>query len=419
MVGEGSGLTVGAPGRADGPCWDEEAATAAVAETGDRERGLCLYASRLLGSDPELVLHGGGNSSVEGRWQGDGASRAALFVKATGSDMARLAPADLVAVDLEGARTLLDGEPLAEPALRRAMRDLLLDTEAAAPSIETLLHAALPRRFVLHAHSDALLAATQTPDGAARAEDLFGDDFLILPYEHSGHDLARAGARAWSERATAATRGLILLHHGLFVCADDARTAFDWLLEAVARAAATLPATLDLPSPPEAPQWRAHDLDRVEAHLAALAGQPLAVQIDERPLARAFAALPAVADLVRRGPLTPGHCLHTRQSWAALSGPDLLEAELDADASHRTLLQRRVLGIRAGLLDPAPRVVVARGLGLVTAGATPADAAIAADFARHSIPAWLAAEALGGYRPLPPEPILELELTVALQRRHG
>ena len=216
---------------------DEDAA--AIAD----DVGLCAYASRLLGADPTLVLAGGGNSSVkttEADVFGDPVE--VLHVKGSGWDMGGLQPGGLAPLRLATVARLAELPELADARMAAELRAACLDPAAPAPSVESILHAILPFRFVLHTHADAVLALTNTPDGEAQVREAYGEDVVVVPYVMPGFVLARACAEAFPAQRHAGTLGMVLLNHGLFTFADDARTAYENHLALVDRALARLEA---------------------------------------------------------------------------------------------------------------------------------------------------------------------------------
>ena len=195
---------------------------------------LRIYTSRLIGADPELVLHGGGNTSVKGSYEtllGDEVE--AIFVKGSGWDLDRLEPAGLPAMDLAYLRRLRALDALADEELVNELRTHLFDAGAPNPSVETLLHAFLPHRFVDHSHADAVVALTNQPDGEAWVREALGQHVIALPYIMPGLPLAKAVADAYEARPDAL--GIVLCKHGLFSFGDDARESYERHIELVDR----------------------------------------------------------------------------------------------------------------------------------------------------------------------------------------
>jgi rhamnose utilization protein RhaD (predicted bifunctional aldolase and dehydrogenase) len=198
---------------------------------------LRVYTSRLIGRDPDLVMHGGGNTSLKGEVTtlvGDRVD--ALFVKGSGWDLDAIEPPGLPAVDLGRLRRLRTLDALSDPEMVNQLRTNLFDAGAPNPSVETLLHAFLPHRFIDHTHADIALVVTNQPpaEQVAMVGEAFGPRWSVVPYVMPGFALAKLAAEVF-ERDTA-VEGLVLLNHGLFTFADDARTAYERMIAGVDRA---------------------------------------------------------------------------------------------------------------------------------------------------------------------------------------
>src|SRR6266699_1670102 len=193
------------------------------------ELALRVYTTRLLGREPRLVLHGGGNTSVKTTLPdllGD--EVAVLCVKGSGADLAEIEPAGLPALRLERLRKLRAREALSDEEMVRVQRANLLEPTAPNPSVETLLHAFLPHKFVDHTHATAVLALTDQPDGERIARETFGDRMAYVPYTIPGFALAKSVADIYD--ANRNVQGLILVRHGIFTFAEDARAACELMI---------------------------------------------------------------------------------------------------------------------------------------------------------------------------------------------
>lgn len=375
--------------------------------------GLRVYSSRLLGADSTLVLAGGGNTSAKGRLRSlHGEPVEVLWVKGSGSDLAAATARDFTALELAPALRLLDLPELSDGAMMRELLRARLDPAAPAPSVEALLHAFLPHRFVDHAHPDALLALIQTPDGARRAEDLYGDDCLLVPYVKPGFDLAVRCRDLWRSAGARAKRlrGMVLLDHGLFAFADDARESYETLLELVARAARALPAPRRIVPARTRPTWTPAELARLRSAASAAAGRPLAMRLRDEPETLDFLERVDLARITQRGTLTPDHVLRTRRLPLVVRRAAGAERAVARFASARAREFERFRRGRALVpLDGAPRVALLPGTGVVGLGRTAREAAIAAEIYVHTAWAIARAEALGGFRPLAPRELFEIE----------
>src|SRR5438309_3484282 len=198
---------------------------------------LRVYTSRLIGRDSDLVMHGGGNTSLKGSITtlvGDRVE--ALFVKGSGWDLDSIEPPGLPAVDLGHLRRLRALAELSDEEMVNQLRTHLYDAGAPNPSVETRLHAFLPHRFIDHTHADvALVLTNRPPDGCeAVVRDSFGPRWAVVPYVMPGFALAKLAAEVFERDP--AVEGLVLLNHGLFTFADDARTAYERMIGGVDRA---------------------------------------------------------------------------------------------------------------------------------------------------------------------------------------
>lgn len=193
--------------------------------------------SRELGSDPSYVLHGGGNTSAKGVLSDfNGDNMDVIWVKGSGWDLATIEAAGLPALDLKRLRSLRKLEELFDNDMVDQVRRCMLEPSGPTPSIETLLHAFLPHRFIDHSHADAILAISNRPDGEAICRQLYGDRVFTLPWIMPGFPLAKAVADAFDAHPDA--EGVLLHKHGLFTWGDTADESLELHRELVGIAAA-------------------------------------------------------------------------------------------------------------------------------------------------------------------------------------
>jgi rhamnose utilization protein RhaD (predicted bifunctional aldolase and dehydrogenase)/NAD(P)-dependent dehydrogenase (short-subunit alcohol dehydrogenase family) len=403
-----------------------------------RDLALRIYTTRLLGGDPRLVLHGGGNTSVKTTARDVlGNTVAVLRVKGSGWDMGDIEAAGLPAVRLEPLRALQSLETLSDEDMVNAQRGNLLDCTAPNPSVETLLHAFLPHKFVDHTHSTAILALTDQPDGDAICEALFGDTMGYVPYIMPGFALAKSAARIHA--AAPDVDGLILHKHGIFTFGDSAQEAYERMIAAVSRAEARLKegrrtvfAAAALPD----------NLAPVAAIAPILRGL-LARDCGDNGYRRMllnFRTGPAIlnyvngADLGRYsqvGVVTPDHTIRTKNTPLVL--PAAAAGALDAfrdgasialnafQADYRAYFARHNArqSTPKTMLDTLPRVALAPGLGLFGIGGDPKAARIAADIACNTVLTITDAEAIGTYRCVPEADMFDIEYWSLEQAKLG
>lgn len=362
---------------------------------------LRVYSSRLLGQDPELVLHGGGNTSVKVQETNLlGETEDLIYVKGSGWDLARIELAGFTPMRLQPLVRLSRLEHLTDLEMVNQLK--IQQTRANAPtgSVEAILHAILPYRFVDHTHADAVVTLTNSPRGEAIVREIYGDELVIVPYVMPGFELAREVAQRFPAEAHAGTRGMILLNHGIFTFGDSAYEAYARMIELVSRAERYLQScgAWTLPAPAAEP-IDAAALARLPALRQALsraAGKPMVLHLEASLEARAFARRADIASISQRGPATPDHVIRTKP-W-----PMLGDQVLDYAARYHGYFQTHAPQARVPVqpLDPAPRVVLDPELGLLTAGTSVAEAQIGADIYRHTLRMIQRAERLGGWRPV-------------------
>src|SRR5688500_16576790 len=204
------------------------------------EVALRVYTSRLLGSNPALVLHGGGNTSVKTTTtELTGESVEVLYVKGSGWDLASIEPQGFPACRLEPLRRACRLEQLSDEDMVKVLRSQMLDPASPTPSVEALLHAFLPARFVDHTHADAVLAVVDQPDSAERARRIWPSGLVFVPYVMPGFALARAIAELSEQLASA--RVMVLDKHGIFTWGESAKESYERMIEAVSAAERALP----------------------------------------------------------------------------------------------------------------------------------------------------------------------------------
>ena len=411
------------------------------------ELALRVYTSRLIGRDPDLVMHGGGNTSLKGTVTTlVGEKVEALFVKGSGWDLDAIEPPGLPAVDLAHLRKLRALGALSDEEMVNQLRTHLFDAGAPNPSVETLLHAFLPHRFIDHTHADIALVLTNQPRAEAEemVREAFGPRWAIVPYIMPGFALAKLAAEVFERDAN--VEGLVLLNHGLFTFADDAPTAYQRMIAGVDRAERFVRARARERRPvgrgarfDGSPAERAAELAPV---LRSVLAEPVGgddpgfrrMVLEYRASEEALEILasPDAAALAAAGPLTPDHVIRTKGPALPLpadlpfADPSALrerltaavtdyrrryDAYFDANAARaRTKVTR---------LDSFPRVLLVPGVGIFTAGRTKADARIAADIAEHTIRAKALANAIGRYQALSDGDLFDMEYWSLEQAKLG
>lgn len=418
---------------------DAEAAVARYQSLG-RDVALRVYTTRLLGQDPRLVLHGGGNTSVKTAIADlNGDQVEVLCVKGSGWDMGTIEPAGLPAVRLAPLLKLRAREKLSDEEMVRLQRANLIDPASPNPSVEALLHAFIPHKFIDHTHSTAVLALTDQPDGEALCREVYGARVGFVPYLMPGFGLAKAAARVFD--ADPSVEGLILVKHGIFSFGADARQAYERMIELVGLAEARLAK------------------NRKPAFVSAKLPARLAGVADVAPIIRGACSFPdgktdgawkrlvlefrgndAVMNFVngteverygQAGVVTPDHNIRIKNKPMVVAAPaegylagfrnsvrDAVAAYGEAYKDYFARNNARVGGIKT-MLDTVPRVVLVPGVGLFGLGRSRKDAKVAADLAEAAIATITDAEAVGRFEPLPEADLFDVEYWSLEQAKLG
>jgi rhamnulose-1-phosphate aldolase/alcohol dehydrogenase len=427
---------------------DAEAMVARYGDAGvSRDLALRVYTTRLLGADPRLVLHGGGNTSVKTRTPDlMGREVDVLCVKGSGADMATIEPAGLPAVRLAELRELRAREALSDEDMVRLQRANLIDPMAPNPSVETLLHAFLPHKFVDHTHSTAVLSLIDQADGEARAAEVYGSRMGIVPYIMPGFSLAKKAAEIYD--ANTAAHGLILHKHGIFTFADSADETYERMIEMVTLAESALrrgrrsvfASAPTLPSPASGGGLGRGLLRLAEAapivrgacalkDTASGAHRRLILEFRSGDAILNFVNGADVKRYATAGVVTPDHTIRTKNWPLVLEAPQQrgeFAASTAAAAAafmenyrHYFARHNARCGDVKTMLDPLPRVALVPGLGLFGLGRSKKDARIAADLAEAAVETITDAEAVGRFESISEADMFDCEYWSLEQAKLG
>lgn len=416
----------------------------------DDDLAMRIYTSRLLGSDPDLVLHGGGNTSVKTTIPDFfGHDVDVLMVKGSDRDLATIKASDFSPLRLHPTQRLAALDRLSDDDMARQLRTNSMNPDAPSPSVESILHAIIPFKFVDHTHADAVVTLTNCPRGDLMMADRY-DDCLVLPYRMPGFELAKQIHEISQTHDLRQLKGIVLRHHGVFTFADDAKTAYENMIELVDRAEQWIAAnssvdwivkTSDFDDANTNTDGRSADIDllrlsSIRKSVCAVRGVAQIAMLDADEAAAYFASLNDAEDLVQRGPITPDHVIHTKRTacvFEAGGKPPL------SDANGNTNVDTNVDGSAPdppqkfaneylqyfdhhrsdsmSMLDPAPRWGLWKDHGTLAFGDSVNDCKIVADINRHTLRCIQTAQGLGGWQPLDAKRVFDLEYWVLEQQK--
>ena len=419
--------------------WDEYQAKATVAQYKDVSEDIALrvYTSRLIGADPSLVLHGGGNTSVKSVTTNTiGEEVNVLYVKGSGWDLDTLEPPGLPGVQLDHLVKLRKLDCLNDEDMVNEQRTHLLDAASPNPSVETLLHAFLPHKFIDHSHADAILVIADQPNAESLCENIYGDTMGIVPYIMPGFDLAKAAAEVYEKNPD--VKGLVLISHGLFTFGNTAKESYDRHIEAVQQAEDFIAS------------YGKKKLSPINAKITSDAGEMLSsigpclrglfseetgqnwlIHYREDPAACAFASSQECKDWSQIGTATPDHVIRTKQKPLLLNpkhlnDPEKLRKEISGALEeyknnyHKYFkINAQSKGVDKKELDPLPRIILVAGLGLVTIGKSVRETEIAADIYQHTIDIIKKSFDIGQFAPLKDNDLFDMEYWSLEQAKLG
>ena len=419
--------------------WSDAEARQAVAEFTSRYPRSCnedlslrVYTSRLIGRDPRLVLHGGGNTSVKTVLPDElGRPVDTICVKGSGWDLATIEPPGLPALRLDPLKSLRSLVALGDEEMVNALRIRLLDARAPNPSVEALLHVFLPHKFIDHSHSDAILALVDQRDAETICADLFGGQLAVVPYVMPGLSLAKLAAGVYEAHPEA--EGLLLLQHGLVTYGATARESYERHIVAVCRAEQFLAErrARRTVAPAARRQVSYTALAPVLRGCLGEGERSYLLALRQSGSVRHFVDNPALESLSLRGPVTSDHVIRTKRYPLILDGiygldtgelTSAIEGRLARYRDeYRSYVARQSAAkqVTKKALDCDPRVVLVPGLGMIGSGPTERDANIAADIYEHTITIICDAELAGRYQALPEADIFDMEYWALQQAKLG
>ena len=420
--------------------WNDSAAALAVKTYADVSEDIALrvYTSRLIGADPALVLHGGGNTSVKSSATNRvGEEVPTLYVKGSGWDLDTLEPPGLPGVKLDALLKLRQLDRLSDEDMVNEQRINLLNASSPNPSVETLLHAFLPHKFVDHSHADSILVIANQPNVAELCREIYGDTFALVPYIMPGFLLAKAAAQAYEKNPDVS--GLVLVNHGLFTFGETAKESYDRHIEAVTLAEQFIAEKKKKILSPangsqtvlNGPEIFARVAPVLRGLYALKTGFSWTVRPREDDYASEFASSAECATWSQIGTVTPDHVIRTKQkplllNPQCLDDPSTLWEEISKSLdtyienyNHYFETNKQTKGVEKKQLDPLPRVILLRGAGLVTIGKTVKETGISADLYQHTLDVIHKAFTVGQYTPLKDDDLFDMEYWSLEQAKLG
>jgi rhamnose utilization protein RhaD (predicted bifunctional aldolase and dehydrogenase) len=375
---------------------------------------LRVYTSNLLGRSDELVLHGGGNTSVKTKVDGEDI----LYVKGSGWDLVSIKAEGFAPVKLSTLLDMAKLKELSDTDMVSGQKAAMIDKTAPNPSVEAILHALIPYKFVDHTHADAVVTISNSKTGLENIKKVF-PNFLIVPYVMPGFILARTIYEMTQDLDWDSIDGIILHNHGIFTFDNDAKRSYDKMIEAVSKAEEfldknagvvipSLTGNLDPRVKPEDDKIRHSQLDWES--LIQILKQKIGaefININTTELAKTYASQDSLKIKVTRGVLTPEHIIRTKRHPIVIEDENidktLDEYKKDYKAYFETFAKDEIM------LDPKPKYAVIKDFGVISFGKTQKEADVINDIVEHTMSAVLKADKLGGYESISLKDSFEME----------
>lgn len=368
---------------------------------------LRVYTSRLLGRDASLVLHGGGNTSVKSTATNlFGEVEEILYVKGSGWDLATIEAEGFAPVKMDMLLKMAELKELSDTDMVKYQRLAMTNPSAPNPSVEAILHAIIPFKFVDHTHTDAVVTITNTQGGEEKIKELYGYRMLVIPYIMPGFVLAKLIYDMTRDVDWSELEGMVLMNHGLFTFSDDAKQSYEKTIELVDRAEKYLETkSANLHVEKSDSHVELLTLAKIRKEVSNLKGRATISIFNDSDLAVHFSKQ-NVEKIATEGPLTPDHVIRTKRV------PAILGDDFNADLAKYVKEYKEYFETNKTtetLLNPTPNFAILKGGGALSFGANAKEANIIKDINDHTFEAIIKAEKLGGYKALSAKNIFEVE----------
>ncbi len=403
---------------------------------------LRIYTSRLIGKDTDLVLHGGGNTSVKIKVKNIfGEDQDILFVKGSGWDLSTIESEGFTGLDLNFLQRFQELDVLTDEEMESRLLVLKTDARAPDPSVEALLHGFLPHKYVDHTHADTILALTNQKNGETLVKEALGDRVGILPYVMSGLPLAKGVLKLYRDDPD--IEAIVIMNHGIFTFGDDAKTSYSRMIDCVDRAESFVKSRMGTDKDDTTGHGRGSASGVNVATMARLA-QTIRGTCAHRDTGgkyiRFYTEMRSGPDIInaslsdqareicRTSAIVPDHVIRTKNKYVYIE--DIPEKDDDLkniitqsvddyknEYEDYFKSQIKTRDIKPGMQDSYPRVFLVKGIGLVALGLTPKAAMVAADIAEHTICVKLCVNTVGEYVSIPDTHIFDMEYWTLQQKK--
>ena len=390
--------------------WDEEKASALKGGLDE-----LVYRSNLLGSDRSVCNWGGGNTSMKTTEKDfRGREIEVMWVKGSGSDLATMGAKNFTGLRLEDIAPLMERDDMSDEEMVAYLTHCMIDSKHPRMSIETLLHAFLPFKHVDHTHPDAIISICCADNGREIAEQIFGDRFVWVPYVRPGFKLSKMIAEG--VRANPKAELVLMEKHGLVTWGETSRECYDKTISIINEAARFIEQKIEEKTAFGGQKYRPLPPEKRREILAQVLPVVRGAVIDQKKMILSWDDADDVLQFVNShdayelsqiGAACPDHLGHTKRvplfvDWNPESGDvdALLEAVVNGieqfKEQYRAYFERNK-NEGDQMFEPAPRVILIPGIGMINTGKSLAMARVSGALYHRAIAVMKGATALGRF----------------------
>lgn len=362
---------------------------------------LRVFTSNLLGQSDELVLHGGGNTSVKSIVDGE----EILFVKGSGWDLVSIKQEGFAPVKMKTLLEMARLEGLSDTDMVSGQKEAMIDKSAPNPSVEAILHALIPFKFVDHTHADAVVTISNSKNGVNLIKEIY-PDFLVVPYVMPGFFLAKTIYDMTRDFDWTTCKGIILHNHGIFTFDEDVKKAYDKMIEAVSAAEKFLKTNASIDIKPLDAK-REIDLAKLKSLIEREKECEIYLHVNQSELALFYSSQDSLATFATRGILTPEHIIRTKRAPLIIENESLEDSIEKFKSEYKSYFDEFNQGEIC--LNKAPNYAVIKDFGVVSFGKNKKEANIINDIVEHTMLAVLKADKLGGFHGISLKECFEME----------